>query len=51
MKDRADQAQADTADARSDAELVREARCASGRAAFAALYHRYLTSLYRYFYA
>jgi RNA polymerase sigma-70 factor (ECF subfamily) len=41
--------QADTADARSDAELVREARSASGQAAFAALYRRYLAPLYRYF--
>lgn len=30
---------------------MREARSASGQAAFAALYRRYLTPLYRYFYA
>jgi RNA polymerase sigma-70 factor (ECF subfamily) len=51
VKDRPEQVQADTADARSDAELVREARSASGQAAFAVLYRRYLPPLYRYFYA
>lgn len=51
MKDRPDQVQTDTVDTRSDAELVQQARTAPGQAAAAALYRRYLTPLYRYFYA
>jgi hypothetical protein len=49
VKEGPDQVQADTADARSDAELVRQAKSASGQAAVAALYRRYLTPVYRYF--
>lgn len=37
--------------AASDAELIRQAQTRAGRAAFAALYRRYVTPLYRYFYA
>jgi RNA polymerase sigma factor (sigma-70 family) len=44
-------AQADTLTEPSDADLVRRARTTEGQAAFAALYRRYLTPVYRYFYA
>ncbi len=42
--------QANTPTNPSDADLVRQARTTHGRAAFAALYRRYLTPVYRYFY-
>jgi RNA polymerase sigma factor (sigma-70 family) len=51
MTDRQDCAPTDAASEPSDAELVRQARMASGKAAFAVLYRRYLTPVYRYFYA
>jgi RNA polymerase sigma factor (sigma-70 family) len=43
--------QADTLTEPSDADLVRRARTTEGRRAFAALYRRYLTPVYRYFHA
>jgi RNA polymerase sigma-70 factor (ECF subfamily) len=42
--------QANTPTNPSDADLVRQARTTHCRAAFAALYRRYLTPVYRYFY-
>ncbi|HEC34897.1 MAG TPA: sigma-70 family RNA polymerase sigma factor [Chloroflexi bacterium] len=43
--------QTDALAGQSDADLVRQARTTDGRAALAALYRRYLTPVYRYFYA
>lgn len=51
VNDRPERVQADISDEPSDAELMRQARTASGKAAFATLYRRYLTPVYRYFYA
>jgi RNA polymerase sigma-70 factor (ECF subfamily) len=43
--------QTDALAGQSDADLVRQARTTDGQAALAALYRRYLTPVYRYFYA
>lgn len=43
--------QTDALAGQSDADLVRQARTTDGQAALAALYRRYLTLVYRYFYA
>ena len=51
MVDRRDCAPTDTIGEPSDAELVRQAGTASGKATFAVLYRRYLTPVYRYLYA
>jgi RNA polymerase sigma-70 factor (ECF subfamily) len=51
MEDQPISDQADTLTEPSDADLVRQARTTEGRRAFAALYRRYLTLVYRYFHA
>ena len=51
VNDRPDRVQAAISVEPSDAELMRQARTVSGKAAFAALYRRYLATVYRYFYA
>jgi len=51
MADRRDSAPTEPISKLGDAELVRQARTASGKAAFAVLYRRYLTPVYRYLYA
>jgi len=51
MTERSNRAPAATTDEPSDAELVRQTKTTSGKAAFAVLYRRYLMPVYRYFYA
>jgi RNA polymerase sigma-70 factor (ECF subfamily) len=51
MEDQPISDQADTLTEPSDADLVRRARTTEGQEAFAALYRRYLTPVYRYFHA